>query len=89
MNQLFTPAICLDYPKDSGLLRLIGLELRLADPFGMTEEVELIPLNWEIRACANATRQWRFGNHTLHTSVGDVNIPPVTLPYSGFGLRMR
>lgn len=69
---------------DGGRIRLIGLEIRITDPFGMREEVMMVPLNIEIIGTANAGMQHHFGNCTLHTSVGDVNIPSVPIPASGF-----
>lgn len=71
-------------PNDGGRTRLIGLEVRLRDPFGCQEEVKMIPLDIEIRGTSNATLQFEFGPCTLHTSVGDVNIPAVRIPASGF-----
>jgi hypothetical protein len=68
---------------DTGLVRLIGLELRLRDPFGMQEEIQMIPLAIELPHTSNAACIWEFGPCTLHTSVGDINIPPVRILASG------
>ena len=72
------------YVSDGGKIRLIGLELRIRDPFGALEEVQMIPLEIELPNTANAAMSWEFGNCTLHTSVGDVNIPAVRIPASGW-----
>lgn len=66
-----------------GKTRLIGLELRMRDPFGMQEEVMMVPLNIELTGTSNAGMPYQFGPHTLHTSVGDVTIQPVNIPPSG------
>lgn len=68
---------------DGGIVRLIGLELRMRDPMGQQEEVQMIPLNIEVPNAGNAAYQWQFGPHTLHTSVGDINIQAVQLIPSG------
>lgn len=66
-----------------GHIRLIGLELRLRNPYGTQEEVQMIPLDIELPGTSNAAMTWQFGPMTLHTTVGDVNIPPVNIPASG------
>lgn len=80
------PLLASQYPENHGKLRLIGLELRLTSPEGMREELEMIALEWELLGTCNAAYAWEFGPHTLHTSIGDVAIPSVRLPASGFGL---
>lgn len=66
----------------AGIVRLIGLELRIDMRYqgGMVEEVQMIPLDIEIDGMANAVNTVYFGPLTLHTSHGDVNIPQVPLP---------
>lgn len=71
------------YVADGGKVRLIGLELRIRDPFGSQEEIQMVPLEIELPNTCNASMMWEFGPCTLHTSVGDVNIPAVRLLASG------
>lgn len=66
-----------------GMVRLIGLELRIRDPFGCQEEIQMVPLNIELPRTSNASLPWEFGPMTLHTSVGDVTIMAVKIPPSG------
>lgn len=63
--------------------RLIGLELRMRDPFGCQEEIMMVPLNIEIMNTGNASMLWEFGPNTLHTSAGDINIPSVQIRACG------
>ena len=69
---------------DGGKTRLIGLELRMRDPFGSQEEIQMVPLNIELVRTGNAGMMWEFGPLTLHTTAGDVNIPAVRIPPSGY-----
>jgi hypothetical protein len=68
---------------DGGRVRLIGLEIRIEDPFGFKEEVLMVPLNIELMRMGNASMTHYFGNCTLHTSVGDIDIPKVAIRPSG------
>jgi hypothetical protein len=72
------------YVQDGGRTRLIGLEIRLRNAFGAQEEVQMIPLDIELPNTCNAALTWQFGPCTLHTSTGDVNVPAVSIPASGF-----
>lgn len=69
--------------EEGSITRLIGLELRIQDPMGCTEELMMIPLNIEIPKTGQMGYQWSFGPHTLHTSAGDVNLGQVGIPSNG------
>lgn len=65
-----------------GMTRLIGLELRADFRYqgGIIEELMMIPLDIELIHTANAACPIIFGQHTLHTSHGDLTIPSIEIP---------
>jgi hypothetical protein len=59
--------------------RIIGIELRLRDPFGGQEEIAMIPCDVRFKPSFNAVMENQL-SMTIHTSGGDLNPPLIRIP---------